>query len=464
MASRGSAIVTSMRKHLLVWLIPIFAAAAVIATVWTYTMFGNMVSLFMDNQLRVLADSQAQPTIGPPNLRPLTEHSVGKGAMFVQIWDEQGRLLTSSYPAIAVPLQQANGFENVKLADLTWRVYSVHMPGRTVQSIQCLDFREAVINKQALQAGLPIALLIPISAWILWFGACRAMGKIETVARAAAAQDENTIDELPTKGIPAEISPLVMAVNRLLTRLRDAFASQRRFVQDAAHELRTPITAMTLQLENLKACRLDAEATAQVAQFEAGLKRTKRLIEQLLRLARQEAPQKADAPASIELAGFLQELISDLMPCADHRDIDLGLSVEVNATVRANPHELRSLLHNLLDNALRYTPEHGVVDVRVHADGGKVGVEIVDSGPGIPPDLLPRVFDRFFRIEGSDTEGSGLGLAIAKHAAERNRIDLSLDNRIDRSGLVARVSFADGAIGAAIGAGRTIQGKLSTAA
>jgi len=433
----------------------------VIATVWTYTMFGNMVSLFMDNQLRVLADSQAQPTIGPPNLRPLTEHSVGKGAMFVQIWDEQGRLLTSSYPAIAVPLQKVSGFENVRLADLTWRVYSVHMPGRTVQSIQCLDFREEVINKQALQAGFPIALLIPISAWILWFGACRAMGKIETVARAAAAQDENTIDELPTKDIPLEISPLVMAVNRLLTRLRDAFASQRRFVQDAAHELRTPITAMTLQLENLKSCRLDPEATAQVAQFEAGLRRTKRLIEQLLRLARQEAPQKSDAPSSIELAGFLQELISDLMPCADHRDIDLGLSVEVNATVRANPHELRSLLHNLLDNALRYTPEHGVVDVRIHADGGKVGVEIVDSGPGIPPDLLPRVFDRFFRIEGSDTEGSGLGLAIAKHAAERNRIDLSLDNRIDRSGLVARVTFADGAT---IGAGTKKEVKLSTAA
>ena len=131
------------------------------------------------------------------------------------------------------------------------------------------------------------------------------------------------------------------------------------------------------------------------------------------------------------------------MPCADHRDIDLGLSFGIGATVRANPHELRSLLHNLLDNALRYTPDHGVVDVRLFADGGKVVVEIVDSGPGIPPDLLPRVFDRFFRIEGSDTEGSGLGLAIAKHAAERNRIDLHLDNRIERSGLVARVTFAD---------------------
>jgi signal transduction histidine kinase len=441
----------------MMWLVPVFLAVAVFTTVWTYYKFGSMVSWFMDSQMQVLAESHAQETIGPPTLRPLTDHTVEKGATIVQIWDGQGTLLTSSYPALAVPLQEADGFDDVRLDSQRWRVYSVHTPGRAVQSIQNLEFRAHVINTQAFQAGLPIALLIPISAWMLWFAACRALGRLENVARAAAAQDENTIGELPTKDIPSEISPLVTAVNSLLTRLRDAFASQRRFVQDAAHELRTPITAMTLQLENLKACPMDAETSAQVAHFEAGLRRTKRLIEQLLRLARQEAPQKADAASSIELAGFLQELISDLMPCADHRGIDLGLSVEVNATVRANPHELRSLFHNLLDNALRYSPGHGVVDVRLHADGGKIGVEIVDGGPGIPPDLLPRVFDRFFRIEGSDTEGSGLGLAIAKHAAERNRIELTLDNRIERSGLVARVTFAEGA-------GTKAAVKLSTAA
>ncbi|HEY7638543.1 MAG TPA: ATP-binding protein [Steroidobacteraceae bacterium] len=453
---------TSLRKRLLSWLIPVFVAVAVIATVWTYYMFGHMVSMFMDGQMRVLADSHAEQTLGPPRLRSLSAEAVDDGALVVQIWDARGGLLASSYPALAMPLQSKDGFEDVRIGSRRWRVYMMHTPERTVQSIQCLELREHVISKQALQAGLPIAILIPISAWILWFAACRALGRLQTLARAAAAQDENTIGELPTENIPSEISPLVTAVNSLLTRLRDAFASQRRFVQDAAHELRTPITAMTLQLENLKASPMEAETAAQVSQFEAGLKRTKRLIEQLLRLARQEAPQKADAASRIELAGFLQELISDLMPCADHRDIDLGLSVEVTATVRANPHELRSLLHNLVDNALRYTPEHGVVDVRVHADGGKVGVEIVDSGPGIPPDLLPRVFDRFFRIEGSDTEGSGLGLAIAKHAAERNRIEISLDNRIDRSGLVARVTFTDGVV--VDGAGRKNAVKLSTAA
>jgi signal transduction histidine kinase len=449
--------VKSLREHLLMWLLPVFLATAIIATVWTYYMFGNMVTMFMDHQMSALADSHSAETIGPPTLRQLTDHHIEKGGLVVQIWDGQGSLLTSSYPALAMPLQATDGFNDVRVGSHRWRVYTMHAEGRTVQSIQNLEFRAMVINKQAFTTGLPIALLMPISAWILWFGACRAMGKLESLARAVSAQDENTLRELPTQDVPSEISPLVIAVNRLLTRLRDAFASQRRFVQDAAHELRTPITAMTLQLENLKACPMDAETAAQVSQFEAGLKRTKRLIEQLLRLARQEAPQKADAASNVDLVPFLQELISDLMPCADHRDIDIGLSFDINANVRANPHELRSLLHNLLDNACRYTPEHGVVDVRLFADGGKVVVEIVDSGPGIPPDLLPRVYDRFFRIEGSDTEGSGLGLAIAKHAAERNRIDLQLDNRIERSGLVARVTFADGAMTKA-------PAKLSTAA
>src|SRR6185503_15808931 len=142
-------------------------------TIWTYYMFGSMVSWFMDSQMQVLADSHAEETIGPPTLRVLTEHHIEKGATVVQIWDGQGGLLTSSYPALPVPMQAADGFKDVTLGSTSWRVYSVHTPSRTVQSVQNLEFRAHVINKQALQAGLPIALLIPISAWILWFGACR---------------------------------------------------------------------------------------------------------------------------------------------------------------------------------------------------------------------------------------------------------------------------------------------------
>ena len=163
-------------------------------------MYGSMVSWFMDSQMQVLAESHTAETIGPPALRPLTDHHIEKGGLIVQIWDGQGSLLTSSYPALAVPLQAADGFEEVKLGSQRWRIYSVHTPGRTVQAIQNAEFRVHVINKQALQAGLPIALLIPISAVILWLAIRVALRRLETVARAAAAQDENTIGELPTEG------------------------------------------------------------------------------------------------------------------------------------------------------------------------------------------------------------------------------------------------------------------------
>jgi hypothetical protein len=131
-------------------------------------MFGSMVGWFMDSQMQGLAESHTAETIGPPALRPLTEHHIEKGGVVMQIWDGQGRLLTSTYPALAAPLQAADGFENVKIGAQTWRIYSVHTPGRTVQAIQDAEFRVHVIKKQALQAGLPIALLIPISAVILW--------------------------------------------------------------------------------------------------------------------------------------------------------------------------------------------------------------------------------------------------------------------------------------------------------
>lgn len=126
----------SLRHHLLVWLVPIFVAAAVIATVWTYYMFGSMVSWFMDSQMQVLADSHAEETIGPPTLRPLTEHHIEKGATVVQIWDGRGGLLTTSYPALAVAMQPKDGFEDVTVGSTRWRVYSVHTPSRTVQSVR----------------------------------------------------------------------------------------------------------------------------------------------------------------------------------------------------------------------------------------------------------------------------------------------------------------------------------------
>ena len=434
---------TSLRRELLAWLVPIYLVAALAAMVTTYILFGRMTGAFMDNQLRVFADSHAQS--GPaPAIRALSAEKIAKGGLILQIWGRDERLLASSCPALALARQPGDGFRDVEVDRSRWRVYTLHTPDRTVQSAQSLEFREHVIRDQSVQTGLPVAALIPVSALILWLAIQMTLRRLERVSRAAAAQDEHTFGDLPLADVPCEIHPLVSAVNNLLGRLRSAFASQRRFVQDAAHELRTPITAMSLQLENLKARLGNDAAPEQIAQLEAGLARTRRLVEQLLRLARQEGPRAPDPPVAVQLDEFLKSMMADFVPLADHRGIDLGFAASITATVRANQDDLRSLLHNLIDNALRYTPRGGIVDVTLHNDNDVVTVEIVDSGPGIPAELMPRVFDRFFRIEGTDTEGSGLGLAIARHAAERNHIDLELCNRIDGAGLIARVRFGMG--------------------
>ena len=426
----------SLRRQLLCWLLPVYLLAAVGTVLSTYIMYGSTVREFMDSQLLALVDSHA--TVGRVSaLRPLSPQHVQKGYPVVQIWDDGGRLLATSHPQLAMPMR-SSGLHDVTLGARSWRVYALRTPDRTVQSVQSLDFRDHVIREQAVQAGLRVALLIPISVAILWLAIRAAVRRLETVARNVAAQDERSFGDLPFEQVPTEIRPLVLAVNSLLARLREAFTSQQRFIQDAAHELRTPMTALSLQFDNLKRRLTDHAVAAEVAQLEQGLARTRRLVEQMLRLTRQEARPRSEANI-VQLDEFVRTVVLDLMPLADHRNIDLGLLVDLPMSVRVNADDLRSLLHNLLDNALRHTPTGGVVDVLLREQAGTSVIEIVDSGPGISPELLPRVFDRFFRVEGSDTEGSGLGLAIAQSAALRNGIELDLSNRTDRSGLIARV-------------------------
>jgi signal transduction histidine kinase len=224
--------------------------------------------------------------------------------------------------------------------------------------------------------------------------------------------------------------------------VRDAFAAQRRFVQDAAHELRTPITAVALQLENVRRDLPAGACQQSFAQLEAGVSRAQRLVDQLLKLSRQEAP-LPEPSAPVDLQAQVHQSVDGLIALADQRHIDLGVEIDASvakaAVLRCASGDLRSVLDNLIENALRYTPEGGVVDVRLA--GGPSGpiIEVVDTGPGIPADQLSRVFDRFFRVPGTSARGSGLGLSIARNAAQRCGLDIVLRNRTDRSGLVARV-------------------------
>jgi signal transduction histidine kinase len=217
-------------------------------------------------------------------------------------------------------------------------------------------------------------------------------------------------------------------------------------VQDAAHELRTPITAIGLQLEHLRGDIPSGPSAQRFAQLETGVQRAQRLVDQLLKLSRQEAAAAEPQKDMVNLHALLHESINTLIALADQRGIDLGLLpselADDQVLLRCQSGDLRSVLDNLIENALRYTPKGGVVDVRVVKDGERFAIEVMDSGPGIPDELLGRVFDRFFRVPGNDARGSGLGLSIAQAAALRCGLKVSLSNRADQTGLVARVGFA----------------------
>ena len=224
------------------WLVPVYLAAAVIAVVWTYYMYGSMVAWFMDNQMHVLADSQ-RGGVRSAGVSAADRYNVEKGDMVVQIWDRQSGLADQLLARARGAAQAADGFEDVKVGSQRWRVYTVQSPDRTVQSMQSLEFRA---HRQ--QAGVAGGLADRADDSDL------GMASVVRLARDGRARDcrasrgragREHIVELPTQGRSFRDQPLVLAVNTLLARLRDAFASQRRFVQDAAHELRTPITAMS---------------------------------------------------------------------------------------------------------------------------------------------------------------------------------------------------------------------------
>jgi two-component system OmpR family sensor kinase len=402
----------------------------------------------MDEQMQQIAHSvaaQDEHVVPPALSRDRIHH---RGAYVIQVYDADGSLLANSWPQLSMGLRPQWGFDDVREGGDRWRVYTTPAGGpggRRVQVFQSGSFRSHIAAGRAGAAIAPVVILLPLAILILWGVAGAVSRAVQEIGKKAAMQDEHTIKELPLERVPQEIQPLVVSFNSLLTRLRDAFATQRRFVQDAAHELRTPITAVALQLENVRGDMPAGACADSFAQLEAGVSRAQRLVDQLLKLSRQEAP-IAEPAGTIDLHAQLHESMNALIALADQRNIDLGLVAETQGgaapTLRCSPGDLRSVLDNLIENALRYTPEGGVVDVRLVNEGSQPAVEVIDTGPGIPPDLLGRVFDRFFRVPGSQVRGSGLGLSIAHAAAQRCGLRIELRNREDRSGLVARVEPA----------------------
>ena len=433
----------SLRGRLLWFLLAAITIAAVAQASIAYRTALNDADQIFDYHMQQMALSLRSrvplTSAEDANADPPTD---GNDDLVVQVWSPDGVRVFRSASHAHLPQRAVLGFSNVRANGTTYRIFSIQTDNQTVQVAQDLAVRRSMASNLALRTLGPIAVMMPILMLVVWWVVSGSLEPVARVRKQVASRQADDLSPVSEAGLPDEVRPLVQELNLLFGRVRTAFDAQQHFVADAAHELRTPLAALKLQVQSLeRSDNPDAKRVA-VGRLTAGIERATRLVEQLLVLARQEASMAGGAPRQpIDIASLARRAVADLAGVAQAKGIDLGVQRADAAEVEGQPDALMILLRNLVDNAIKYTPQGGTVDVSVVAENGGVRVTVEDSGPGIPPAERERVFDRFYRVPGSDAGGSGLGLAIIKSIAERHGATLALGESKRLGGLEATVTF-----------------------
>jgi two-component system OmpR family sensor kinase len=436
--------VSSIRRWLLVWLLVGAAVAIAGAAVATYLRARDEANALFDYQLSQMAASLIDAPFAavPPDAPAL---GPGADALIVQIWDRNGVQLFLSQPRRELPQHAQLGFTTVATDSGEWRVFSTLAEGQVVQIAQPMSARRELAASMALRTIVPLLAALPFLALIAWVTIARGLSPLDRVADAVARRSPTVLEPLSETGLPSEVRPLVHALNGLLERLDHALLAQRSFIADAAHELRTPLTAVHLQAQLAERATTEAERSTALVELKGGLERATRLSEQLLALAREEPGVSERTPATVDLGATARAVVADLAPLAAAKSIDLGLNGAPGVTVRGDADALATLVSNLVDNAVRYTPSGGRVDVVVASEGDSALLAVRDNGLGIALEDRERVFDRFYRGSAAHTagaaRGSGLGLAIVKRIAERHAATVELGPGLHGEGLGVTVRF-----------------------
>ena len=360
----------------------------------------------------------------------------------IEISYTDGRAPRRSNAGDPLPAATATGFSDFTNAEGNWRMFTLVSAARTVKIAQMTQPRDELAANSAVQAALPFLLAIPLFWLIMHWIVGRIMSRLTRVADAVARRAPGDAEPVELGHIPTEIRPLVTAMNSALMRSRAAIEQQRAFLSDAAHELRTPLAAVTLQIGNLKQVVRGPQTAERLKDLEQGVRRATLVTDQLLRLARHDAGKADSVMERLRLDEVTKAVVASLVPLAEARNIDMGLTRCDAFDFNGVPRDLHVLLSAFMENAIRYSADGGNVDISVEASGAAAVVTVTDTGPGIPEAMLPRVFDRFFRAAARDYEGSGLGLSIARAIADRHSVGIELHNRNDgKTGLVARLRF-----------------------
>ncbi|MEA9391239.1 ATP-binding protein [Acerihabitans sp. TG2] len=315
-----------------------------------------------------------------------------------------------------LPKKITEGFQTIPSPKGQYRVLVARLSSTLHVVVgQKTAVRDEVALSSARRTLMPFLALLPILLLVVTLLVRNVFKPVSQLASEVNQRDEQDLTPLASAALPSEVRPFIMAINRLLSKVDIAMETQRRFVADAAHELRSPLTALSLQAERLSQSDMSVEAKIRLGKLRQGINRAKNLLEQLLSLARaqqHDVPESATAPLSLQSVS--RHVIENLWPLAMDKNIDLGVVATTDIILYANEVSLFTIIKNLVENAIKYTPSGGCIDIRFDKNATLIVLEVEDNGPGIAQPHRQRVFDPFYRITGTKQNGSGLGLSIVQ--------------------------------------------------
>jgi two-component system OmpR family sensor kinase len=416
-------------------------AVALVAGVFSFAAAFDDARELQDGTLRQVAALLDRQHL---SLAKLGENSVQDG-------DEETRVIVQALGAtgtgaLPLPASLPDGMRTMDLGGEPFRVLvKTTASGERIAVAQETGVRDEIARDTALRTLMPFLILVPILLLVV-ARLVRAMFRpISTLSIEIDQRAEQELHPVQEEHLPSEVRLFVVAINRLLAKVAQSMEAQQRFVADAAHELRSPLTALSLQAERLAHADMSEAARERLIVLRYGIERGRNLLEQLLALARaQAAPDNPKALVSIQ--HVYRRVLEDLLPLAEAKHIDIGVEGEQDAQVLASELDLVTVVKNLVDNAIRYTPDGGRVDISLVVTADQAILQIKDSGPGIPLQERARVFDPFYRTLGSDQLGSGLGLSIVKAIADRMGAEVLLASadEVTLPGLCASVVLPRG--------------------
>lgn len=429
---------SSLRATVLVRITVLFMFVGTATVLTSYLLAKIEVNKFLDAQLAEVAMSAGE---GVQEDAQRKWDPDSEDRLVVQIWNRSGELILASGPKNNIPRQPGEGYFDVSADGKAWRTFAASDGRRVVQISQRLSARQEIATRAATGAALPFVVAIPL-AWLLIGWSINQILRglinlsIEIGSRSVEAKDSLSLDRVPT-----EIVPLIRAMNSLIARHQQAIEIQRRFISDAAHELRTPFAALQIQLDNFLGRDVATPISEVVAELGDGVRRGTQLVSQLLTMARAESAQTRERQP-ISIGDLIRVVIADFVPILEENDLTVTVNLKEKIDVKGDRIDLEILMRTLIENSIRYTPAGGHIVIKSERTNEHSVIEIIDSGCGIPETAMPFIFDRFFRAAPSNIEGSGLGLAIAKAIAGRNGVNLSIRNRDDAMGVIAAIELS----------------------